>query len=104
MTIFLGADHRGFHLKERLKSWLEARGDSFEDLGATAFDPDDDYVDFAVAVAKKVAEVPEYNRGLLICGSGVGMDIAANKVKGIRATVAWNPDVAKQARSHGDIN
>ena len=102
--LYLGADHRGFALKERLHPWLDGRGDAFEDLGATALDPADDYVDFAVAVAKKVSENPQYNRGILICGSGEGMAIAANKFKGVRAALCWNEASAKQSREHGDAN
>ena len=104
MKIFLGADHRGFELKEKLKEWLKDHSYAVEDLGARELVPDDDYPDYAVAVARKVAEDPENNRGILLCGSGVGMDIAANKVKGIRATVTWNEQSAEHARTHDDVN
>lgn len=104
MKIFLGADHRGFDLKEKLKEWLKDKGYSVEDLGAYRPDPNDDYPDFAYAVALKVAEEPGTNRGILLCGSGAGMDVAANKVAGVRATVAWNTESAGHIRSHDDVN
>lgn len=104
MKVFLGADHRGFELKEKLKEWLEDHGHAVEDLGAHALVPDDDYPDFAFAVAEKVTENAAEHRGILFCGSGAGMDIAANKIKGIRATVIWSKESAEQARSHDDVN
>lgn len=104
MKIFLGADHRGFDLKEKIKEWLKDRKYSVEDLGAYKLDPQDDYPDFASAVAGKIAESPEENRGILICGSGVGMDTAANKFRGVRATVGWNTESVEHARSHDDVN
>ena len=104
MKVFLGADHRGFELKEKLKEWLKDHGYAVEDLGAHELKPEDDYPDFAFAVAEKVAEDPVGNRGVLLCGSGAGMDIAANKVRGIRATVVWSRESAEHARSHDDVN
>lgn len=104
MKIFLGADHRGFDLKEKLKEWLKDHGYAVEDLGAYKLDPQDDYPDFAFAVVEKIAESPEENRGILICGSGAGMDVAANKIRGIRATVSWSVESATQVRSHDDVN
>ena len=103
MKVFLGADHRGFELKEKLKEWLQAKGHAVHDLGAHRLEPDDDYPDFAVRAAEKVFADPE-SRGVLLCGSGVGMDFAANKVRGIRASVAWSVDAAAHARSHDDAN
>ena len=104
MKVFLGADHRGFELKEKLKEWLKDTGRAVEDMGASKLDPPDDYPDFAFAVAEKVAENPRENRGVLFCGSGAGMDVAANKVRGIRATVAWSREAAEHVRSHDDVN
>jgi len=104
MKIFLGADHRGFELKEKLKEWLKDHGYSVEDLGAHRMDVNDDYPDFAFAVSEKVAENPGEHRGILLCGSGAGMDVAANKVAGVRATAAWNTDSAGHIRSHDDVN
>ena len=82
--LYIGADHRGYKLKEILRVYLQELGYDFEDLGNKELNPDDDYPDFALGVAKKVAENPDENRGILICGSGVGVDIVANKIKGIR--------------------
>jgi len=102
--IYLGADHRGFKLKEEIKSWLKEQGIPFEDMGASALDPEDDYPDFALAVAEKVTANADENRGILFCGSGMGMDVAANKVKGIRATVAYSRESAKHARTNDNVN
>lgn len=102
--IYIGADHRGFELKARVNEWLKGRGYSFEDLGAYKHDSWDDYADYAIQVAEKVAESPERNWGILICGSGVGMDIAANKVKGIRAGLGFSPDQIHAARKDDNIN
>ena len=104
MKVFLGADHRGFELKEKLKEWLTANGYEVHDLGADRFDAGDDYPDFASAVAARVAGDPVNRRGVLLCGSGGGMDVAANKVRGIRASVAWSVDAAAHTRSHDDAN
>lgn len=104
--IYLGADHRGFKLKETLKSFLKEEGYQFEDLGNTIYDPSDDYPDFAAKVAEKVSENPKENRGILFCGSGVGMDIVANKFKSVRSALVWSADEAlvKQSRQHDDSN
>ena len=104
MKIFLGADHRGFELKEKLKEWLAAKGHEVHDLGVHRLEPGDDYPDFAIAVAEEVAKDPTASRGVLLCGSGIGMDFAANKVRGIRASVAWSVEAAAHARSHDDVN
>ena len=104
MKLYLGADHRGFVLKEALKRALMQNGYDVEDVGAFAQDPNDDYPDFAYAAAKKVAEDPNERRGVLICGSAMGMDVVANKVKGIRATVAYSKESAAHARTNDDIN
>jgi ribose 5-phosphate isomerase B len=102
--LYIGADHRGFELKEKLKEWLKDHGHSVEDLGAHKLEPEDDYPDFAEAVARKVSEDPDSNRGILLCGSGHGMDIVANKFKEIRAALCFNTAVAKQSREHEDAN
>ncbi|MBI2624417.1 RpiB/LacA/LacB family sugar-phosphate isomerase [Candidatus Parcubacteria bacterium] len=104
MQIFLGADHRGFKLKESLKAHLAECGIEVEDLGNTVEDPNDDYVDFAANVAAKVSENPSENRGILICGSGHGVDMVANKFKGVKSALAFNEAVAKQSREHEDAN
>ena len=105
--IYLGADHRGFELKEKIKQWLSEWGYSFEDMGALEYNKDDDYPDFAKAVAEKVAgEAGDAgdNRGILICGSGVGVVIAANKTKGIRAGTAISAQQMKDSVSDEDTN
>ena len=104
MTIFLGADHRGFRLKEQLKATLKTDGYKIEDLGANEYNGNDDYPDYARAVAQKVGEAPEENRGILICGSGSGVDIVANKFKGVRSALAMSPDHAYMARHDDDVN
>ncbi|MFH0750142.1 MAG: RpiB/LacA/LacB family sugar-phosphate isomerase [Candidatus Gottesmanbacteria bacterium] len=103
MTIFLGADHRGFQLKEYLKTYLTESGYTVVDCGNTVLDPNDDYPDFAFAVAKKVVEDLN-NRGIVICGSGAGVSIAVNKIDGIRASLAVTPEQVIDARSDDDIN
>lgn len=100
--IFLGADHAGFELKEKLKEFLTKKKIEFEDLGAFVLDEGDDYPDIAFKVAERVAR--ENVRGILICKSGDGMEIAANKVKGIRAVTACDTYSAKMSREHNDAN
>ncbi len=102
--IYIGADHRGFELKENLKKFLKSRGLETEDLGAHIYDESDDYVDFAKEVAEKVAENPASSRGILICGSGHGVDVVANKFRGVRAALGFNNQVAAQSREHEDAN
>ena len=100
--IALGADHAGYEEKEKLKSTLEELGVEYDDLGTDSADSVD-YPDYARKVAEGVAR-GDYDQGLLVCGSGTGMAIAANKVKGVRAAVAWNPDIARLAREHNNAN
>lgn len=102
--IYFGADHRGYKLKEALKVYLKELNFNFEDLGALELIPDDDYPDYAVLVAKKVAEDLENNRGILICGSGVGVDVVANKFKGIRSALLFNPEQARMSRNDDNTN
>ncbi|CAN5339873.1 ribose 5-phosphate isomerase B [soil metagenome] len=102
MKIALGADHAGFSEKEKVKRTLDELGIEYEDMG-TYSEESVDYPDFAQKVARSVAR-GEYDQGLLVCGSGTGMAIAANKVKGIRAAVAWSEDIARLARQHNDAN
>lgn len=100
--IALAADHAGFEEKEKIKKTLNELGIEFEDMGTTS--PDSvDYPDYAKKVAESVSN-GEYEEGLLVCGSGTGMAIAANKVKGVRAAVAWSPEIAALARQHNDAN
>ena len=104
--IFIGADHRGFELKAKIAKWLAGRGYEFEDLGAYEYDHEDDYVDFAIAVAERVASSNQRlaSRAIVICGSGVGVDIAANKVMGVRCGLGWEADQVHAARKDDNIN
>lgn len=103
MKLAIGADHAGFELKETLKKELVADGYEIQDLGAHSYDALDDYPDSAEAVARAVAE-GQAERGLVICGSGVGASIAANKVRGARAAVATESYSARQGVEHDDVN
>ena len=103
MKVFIGADHRGFKLKESLKEHLLSRGVEVGDGGAFSLDPEDDYPDFAYRVARAVAKEPG-TFGILLCGSGMGMDVVANKVRGIRATVGYSKESIVHARTNDDIN
>lgn len=100
--IFLGADHGGFTFKEKIKKFLDELKIEYQDLGNLEFYPGDDFPDYALKVAKKVAEAGE--KGVLICTNGLGMCMVANKVKGIRAVNVTTEKVAEQAREHLDSN
>lgn len=102
MKIALAADHAGFQLKEHLKAWLEQQGHEVTDFG-TQSDQSTDYPDYAEAAAGAVAS-GEAERGLLVCYTGVGMSIAANKVAGIRAALAANDETVQLTRQHNDSN
>ena len=101
-TIYLGADHAGFALKEKVKQWLDKNRISYDDCGNTFLDKNDDYPDFAGAVGKKV--VKSHSFGILFCGSAEGMCIAANKIKGVRAVNPPDMLKAKLSREHNDAN
>jgi len=100
--IYLGADHGGYELKEKIKESLAELNYQFKDLGNATLDQDDDFPDFAVKVAEKV--VVDQALGILICGTGIGMSIAANKIKGAKAALCCNEDMAAKARAHNDAN
>lgn len=100
--LFLGADHAGFELKESLKAALQEHGYTLRDLSPTC-QPDDDYPEHARRVARAVAKMPG-SRGILVCGSGIGVSIAANRIKGIRAFDAHDEDETILAREHTDAN
>ena len=102
MKVFIGADHAGFAVKEKIKQYLNSKKIEFVDLGAFSTDSVD-YPDYAFKVAKKVAS-DKNSKGILICGSGTGMVIAANKVKGIRAVAAYDSYTAKMSRQDNDAN
>ena len=103
MRIAVGADHGGYELKEQLTPWLSSLGHETVDLGAHHLDPDDDYPDFAFAVAQSV-QAGNAGRGIIICGSGVGASIAANKVSGVRASVCHDTYSGRQGVEHDDMN
>jgi len=102
MKIAIASDHAGFAEKERLKPLLTELGIQFEDLGTTS-EQSVDYPDYARKVGDEVA-AGHVEQGLLICGSGTGMAIAANKVPGVRAALGWNEETARLAREHNDAN
>ena len=102
MKIAIASDHAGYDEKERLKPLLRELGVEFEDLG-TVSEESVDYPDYALKVAEEVAH-GRVDQGLLVCGSGAGMAIAANKVPGVRAAVAWSEETARLAREHNDAN
>ncbi|MEK7672449.1 MAG: ribose 5-phosphate isomerase B [Patescibacteria group bacterium] len=101
-VVFLGGDHAGFKSKVELLAYLKAEGYDAVDLGVFNEDPAD-YPDIAREVGEKVQEHPEA-KGILICGSGIGMSIAANKLRGIRAVVANDENMAELSRQHNDAN
>jgi len=100
--IYIGSDHAGFNLKEELKKYLEKLKYKFEDLGNKEMDAGDDYPDYALMVAEKVTGTD--NLGILVCATGIGMFLAANKVKGIRAVNAWDEFTASSSREHNNAN
>jgi len=105
MKIYLGADHAGFHLKKKIKRFLDKKKIEYEDKGPDNFISSDDYPDFILPAAKAVAKDPKY-RGIVLGGSGQGEAIAANKVKGIRAVVYYGGPLKliKLSREHNDSN
>ena len=103
MKVAVGADQAGFELKGDIVKWLESEGHQVNDIGAHELDPDDDYPDFAVAVAGSVLK-GDSERGIVICGSGVGACITANKVKGIRACLCHDTYSARQGVEHDNRN
>ncbi len=102
MHMAIGSDHAGFRLKEQLMEHLRAAGHTVEDKG-TFSDASTDYPDYAHAVARDVAE-KKVDLGIVICGSGNGVNITANKHHGVRSALAWNREVAELARQHNDAN
>ncbi len=103
MRIALGADHAGYALKGALADLLRSLGHEVLDVGPHALDPSDDYPDFARPVAEAVAS-GSAERGVMVCGSGVGASVAANKVRGVRAAVCHDTYSARQGVEHDDMN
>lgn len=108
VKVYLGADHRGFKLAEEMYQWLVGRQIVVVNVTASKLDPDDDYVDYAKEVAQKVAQVKENGsdavRGIVICGSGIGVDMVANKFEGVRCGLGFSESEIKAARQEDDIN
>lgn len=100
--IFLGADHRGYALKEALKAYLDSKKISYEDIGTFREDPVD-YPTVVRLVVSKILQTPE-SRGVLVCGSGIGVSIAANRHRSIRAALCVTPKMAEMARRHNNAN
>jgi len=105
MTVYLGADHRGFALKNKIAAYLAKREIPFEDVGDKELNPDDDFPQFAQAAALKlIDEENDTDKAILICGGGQGMAMAANRFRGVRAIVATTADDARLGRNDNDAN
>jgi len=104
MLIYIGSDHRGFKLKEELKKMLTDSGYDIRDMGNRRLDEADDYPDFGEKVAEQVSLDPINSRGILLCGSGVGMDVVANRFRNVRSVLAMIPDQAVNSRNDDNTN
>lgn len=104
MTIFIGADHRGYELKNQVIEYLQEKNIRVEDMGNLEKDPHDDYVDFAKKVAEAVLQNPSEFIGIVICASGVGVDITANRYKGIRSGLGFDIQQVKFMREDDQTN
>lgn len=104
MKIYIAADHNGFKMKNEIGEWLEKEGYDVEDMGPKEFNKADDYPDFGIKVAEEVTKDTDNNFGILVCGSGVGMSVIADKVKGVRAALIHDPAIARVAQKDDDIN
>ena len=102
MRVYLGADHRGYKLKEKVAKWLFEWKYDFTDMGADKLDPKDDYTVYAEKVASMVAG--DRVRGILLCGSGVGVDVVANKFDGVRASIGKSAEQVKAGRHDDNMN
>ena len=103
MRVAIGADHAGLDLKVAIVKEVSEAGHQTVDVGAHTYDPSDDYPDFAVAVAEAVRR-GDAERGIIVCGSGVGSNVAANKLKGVRASICHDTYSARQGVEHDDLN
>jgi ribose 5-phosphate isomerase B len=101
VRVYLGSDHAGFELKAQLIAYLQGRGVETVDIGPAAYDPDDDYPPFCLETARRTVADPG-SLGIVIGGSGNGEQIAANKVAGCRAALAYDPEIARLCREHND--
>lgn len=104
MNIFIGTDHRGFDLKNKLMEYLQEKNIRIEDMGNYSYDPLDDYTDFATKVAQAVRQNPTEFLGIVICGSGIGASIMVNRYKGVRCALAFEPSQVKHGRENDHIN
>ena len=104
MKIYLGTDHNGYDLKEKVFSYLAKHNYDVEDVGDTLLDPQDDFPEFAQLAALKVIGGNDDDRAILLCGGGQGMAMAANRFRGIRASVIWDAYEAKMTRNDNDSN
>ena len=105
MKIYLGSDHNGYHLKEKVFAYLSKRNYTVEDVGDKELDPEDDFPQFAQLASLKVLGDPDGDaRAILLCGGGQGMSMAANRFHGIRASVIWDEYEAKMTRNDNDSN
>jgi len=105
MKIYIGSDHRGFNLKEKVMAYLAKHSYDFEDVGDKTLDPNDDFPEFAQITALRLIGSDELDpRGILICGGGQGMAMAANRFRGIRASVIWDAFEAHETRNDNDSN
>ena len=105
MKIYLASDHQGYHLKEKVFAYLSRNGYDVDDAGDAELDKDDDFPEFAhMAVMKVLGEIDPDPRAILICGGGQGMAMAANRFRGIRASVIWDAFEAKMTRNDNDSN
>lgn len=105
MNIYLGSDHNGFAMKEKIFAYLSKNGYHVEDVGDKVLDPDDDFPDFAqMAALKVIGDTDPDPRAILLCGGAQGMAMAANRFRGIRASVVWDAFEAKMTRNDNDSN
>lgn len=103
MKIFIGADHNGFELKEKLEEYLKSKGHEVIDKGDDELKSDDDFPVYAAKVASEIV-VDDTSKGILLCGSGQGVCMAANRYKGVRASLVWDQDEAQSSRNDDDSN
>ena len=104
MTIFIGADHRGFELKNKLMEYLQEKNVRVEDMGNYSFDPLDNFPEFGKNVALAVAQQPEEFFGIAVCGAGIGMSVAANRIKGVRAGLCDSIKQVEHGRTNDHMN
>jgi ribose 5-phosphate isomerase B len=102
VSLAIASDHAGFELKQRIKAHLQAKGIRFDDLGAYSAEPSD-YPDFGHRIGEAIAS-GDYRTGITICGSGNGINMVANKHRGVRGAICWNQEISEMARRHNDAN